>query len=321
MSKHHLRSDKTCQNCGHEVPASFCSYCGQENVESRQSFGHLAGHFFEDLTHYEGRFWKTILYLIGRPAYLSKAYLAGKRNSFVPPVRLYFFISFVTFLLPHFLPEGKSETQQVQAHQVTDSSAIFESNGNTLTFERGRRVYSSVHEMDSVELTLPKAKRMDAVTRWMQTKNIAASHYTKEEKHEKLAAALLGNFPKALFIYLPLFALVLWIFHGKKRWMYFDHAIFVIHYFCFMMLVISIINLLKVPIDLWGGVFIRGIFIYVWVGVVAWFIYYFFRAHRKMYNESWAVSALKGTITFVINAVIFFFILLGLIIFAISTLH
>ena len=106
MSRHHLRKDSICTNCGHQVEERFRPNCGQENIETRQSFAHLVRHFFEDLTHYDSAFWKTIKYLLLRPAYLTKQFLAGKRNSFVHPVRLYFFVSFLAFFLPHVLPSG-----------------------------------------------------------------------------------------------------------------------------------------------------------------------------------------------------------------------
>src|SRR5690606_28206355 len=73
--------------------------------ETRQSFGHLVAHFAEDFTHYDSGFWKTIKHLLFRPARLTKEYLMGKRQEYVPPVKLYIFISFITFLLPALLPD------------------------------------------------------------------------------------------------------------------------------------------------------------------------------------------------------------------------
>jgi len=95
--KNPLRKDKTCLNCNYVVDNRFCSNCGQENTDTRKTFFHLFVHFFEDLTHYENAFWKTIKNLLLRPASLTKEYLSGKRMSYLAPVRLYIFVSFVTF--------------------------------------------------------------------------------------------------------------------------------------------------------------------------------------------------------------------------------
>lgn len=96
MSKKILRKDKTCLNCRYVVENKFCPNCGQENSDTRKTFHHLFLHFFEDLTHYENAFWKTIKNLILKPANLTKEYLSGKRLSYLAPVRLYIFISFLT---------------------------------------------------------------------------------------------------------------------------------------------------------------------------------------------------------------------------------
>jgi len=46
----------------------------------------------------------TIFYLLFKPAALSKAYTSGKRKSFLAPMRLYIFTSFITFLLLSLFP-------------------------------------------------------------------------------------------------------------------------------------------------------------------------------------------------------------------------
>src|SRR6187402_1491035 len=109
MGKHELRTDKTCLNCRHVVEKHYCPNCGQENTDSRKTFHHLFIHFFEDLTHYENAFWKTIKNLLFKPATLTKEYLSGKRLSYLAPVRLYIFISFITFLLIAMFPNKVSE--------------------------------------------------------------------------------------------------------------------------------------------------------------------------------------------------------------------
>ena len=107
MSKNKIRIDKTCLNCNYVVESKFCPNCGQENVETRKSFYHLFVHFFEDLTHYENAFWRTIKNLLLKPAALTKEYLSGKRMSYLAPVRLYIFISFATFFIFSVLPNQK----------------------------------------------------------------------------------------------------------------------------------------------------------------------------------------------------------------------
>ena len=109
MSHNKLRTDKTCLNCNHVVDQRFCPNCGQENIDTRKTFYQLFVHFFEDLTHYENSFWKTIRNLIFKPASLTKEYLSGKRMSYLAPIRLYIFISFVTFFVMSIVPENEND--------------------------------------------------------------------------------------------------------------------------------------------------------------------------------------------------------------------
>src|SRR5690606_11462970 len=73
--------------------------CGQENIETRQSFHYLFTHFIEDLVHYDGSFWKTLKNLLFKPGILTREYLKGKRKEYVAPVKLYLFISFFVFFV------------------------------------------------------------------------------------------------------------------------------------------------------------------------------------------------------------------------------
>jgi hypothetical protein len=104
MSHSPIRNDKTCLNCRHVVQERFCPNCGQENTESRKTFHHLFIHFFEDLTHYENAFWRTIKNLLFKPAALTKEYLSGNDCPIWRRFDLYIFISFITFFLLTAIP-------------------------------------------------------------------------------------------------------------------------------------------------------------------------------------------------------------------------
>ncbi|MBS1663591.1 MAG: DUF3667 domain-containing protein [Bacteroidetes bacterium] len=99
MSRHHLRHDKTCLNCGAAVEERYCSHCGQENTEPKESVGHLIGHFFADVTHFDSKIFTTLKDLVFRPGFLTREYAAGKRTSYLNPIRMYIFISAMFFLV------------------------------------------------------------------------------------------------------------------------------------------------------------------------------------------------------------------------------
>jgi hypothetical protein len=99
--KHQLRKEKNCLNCGTEVTDRFCAHCGQENLETKESFGQLVGHFFADITHYDSKFFTTIKDLLFKPGFLTRQYFVGRRTKYLNPLRMYFFISFIFFLVSY----------------------------------------------------------------------------------------------------------------------------------------------------------------------------------------------------------------------------
>jgi len=99
MSHLHERKEKICLNCKSVVYGRFCHVCGQENVEPRESAWGLITHFVYDLTHFDGKFFTTLKYLLFRPGYISREYLRGRRASYLHPIRMYIFTSAFFFLI------------------------------------------------------------------------------------------------------------------------------------------------------------------------------------------------------------------------------
>ncbi|WET01979.1 DUF3667 domain-containing protein [Flavobacterium sp. YJ01] len=323
MSHSKIREDKTCLNCRHVVEQKFCPNCGQENSDSRKTFHHLFIHFFEDLTHYENAFWKTIKNLLFKPSTLTKEYLSGKRLSYLAPVRLYIFISFITFLLIAMFPskingdidKGEKELNKEIAQATKD-----------LDIKKKDKKYFhflNMKKIDSIQKYGKENEKLNASSYWFVEK---ASHvtekYTKKEIYVKFVESFFHNLPKILFIIMPFFAFFLWIFHNKKRWYYFDHGIFTLHYFSFLLLIFLIMFIIDRLIGLFGEnspmSYISGITSFT--GTI-WMLYYFFPAHHRFYGESRIVSFAKSVCLFIINSLFILFLLTIYVLYTFINLH
>lgn len=352
MSKSQIRSDKTCLNCNFVVEKRFCGNCGQENTDTRKTFHHLFIHFFEDLTHYENSFWKTIRNLLFNPAALSKEYLSGKRMSYLAPVRLYIFISFITFFLFAIIPSNEQKSiikintsnsnSTEEPHLSNDEKKLNEllqksklslteqDRIRQLTTEKHnsfREVnvfgYKSVEEFDSIQKF---GKEDDKIPKYLHkyVKNSITNtqKYTVEELKEKVEESILHNFPKVLLIYMPFFAFFLWLFHDKKKWYYFDHGIFTLHYFSFLLLISLLSFLISSSIEILSSNEIVGAAAsLVSIVGVGWMIYYFFPAHHRFYGETLLRSFVKGTILMLINFIFISLLFLLLFIYSFITIH
>lgn len=102
MSHLPQRKEKNCLNCGATVIGKYCHNCGQENIEPKESVWQLVTHFFNDTAHFDGKFFSTLKNLLFKPDFLSKEYIKGRRATYLNPVRMYLFTSFIFFLIFSF---------------------------------------------------------------------------------------------------------------------------------------------------------------------------------------------------------------------------
>jgi hypothetical protein len=301
MSHSKIRKDKRCQNCGHFVAERFCPECGQENVETRRRFHYLFVHFWADFIHYDGLFWKTVLSLFF-PARLTRAYLAGKRKSQVNPVQFYIFISFVVFFIPAILPDFGNHPPKASHQQASEENMTNREDHIPLF---GLKNLRNIADLDSIQRTLPEEEKL-SVYEYTISKVLLSF---KQEK-EAIKESLKHNFSKAVFLYMPIFAFWLWLFHSKKKWLYFDHGIYTLHYFSLILLII----LLHIIVKWLLSFFHTKIPGPITLAIPVYLIYYFFHSHRLMYRETKTVSRLMCTALFIINTL---FVLVFLVLYAI----
>lgn len=339
MGHHELRHDKECQNCGHTVEIEYCSKCGQQNTETRQSFHHLITHTIEDITHYDGNFWKTIKYLLFRPGKLTIEYLMGHRMRYVPPVKLYIFISFVCFFLMAVMApdkEHEKKLKEINKEEISETkketeskkAVIYENDIVSLENKKKKEgieddygnIYTTVYQFDSIQNTLPQNKKMGKVEKYFMRAIVKAHEGDFSARDIIISAA--HTIPKVLFIYMPLFAFWLWLFHGKKRWYFFDHGIFTLHYFSFLLLCITILYILgwimnhTLPQSITDTISQLLSFV-----VIVYTFFYFFRSHSKFYGESKAISRLKSFSLFIINSFCIIIIILFTFVYIFNNLH
>jgi hypothetical protein len=352
MSKHSIREEKTCLNCQHTVDQKFCPNCGQENIETRKTFHHLFFHFFEDLTHYENAFWRTIRNLLFKPAALTKEYLSGKRLSYLAPVRLYIFVSFITFLFLAFFPinddehtekavpnKEKPNKKETPTQKEIEIEAFL--NSHSLSLKDKQTIegilsksdkdygnfsladYKSLQDLDSIQKNSSDAKKLSPL-KYSILKKVyqIKENNTIEEIKEKFSESFLHNFPKVLLIYMPIFALFLWLFQDKKRWYYFDHGIFTLHYFSFLLLINLLVFILQKILSLFNT-FLYADFVSntIYFMAYAWMFYYFFPAHHRFYEESRKITILKGLVLFFINMFFITVLLIAFFIYTFINLH
>lgn len=85
-----VASQAACADCGSSLDGPFCSQCGEQAVDRHSlTLSHFLKHnLLHELSHVDGKIFRTFRYLIFRPGFLSAEYFAGRRRRYVNPVRL-----------------------------------------------------------------------------------------------------------------------------------------------------------------------------------------------------------------------------------------
>ncbi|MCO6496863.1 MAG: DUF3667 domain-containing protein [Chitinophagaceae bacterium] len=355
---HHLRKENNCLNCGATVTGRYCSNCGQENIEPREGFWHLALDFLFDLFHFDSKFFKSLKYLFFRPGFLTKEYISGKRKKYLHPVKMYIFTSAFFFLIFFTFINKMGDTSEEKYHALAvetvkgslkDSLTTADSAGKekiqevlagmdsifvkTLV-EENRGIINPVpddddtapylgsgkdsdkapsfggiknlREYDSLQNLLPEKERDGYLTRLFTRRSIEVfggnQSLKKEEYGKKIVEKFFHNIPTALFLSLPLLALILQLLYIRKKhsWYYVDHVVFLLHAFVALFLLSLVYYGF---IGLYNSTDWR---IFKWTGD-AFYIYslvYIFLAMYFFYSQGFWKTLLKFLIFFFLGAIV-----------------
>ncbi|TWX51672.1 DUF3667 domain-containing protein [Colwellia hornerae] len=123
-----------CDNCHQPLNGPFCAQCGQQAESTLKYFWVVILHLLDDIFSFDSRAVRTILPLVTRPGFLTNEYIAGKRVHYVPPLRLYLFVSIVFFITLKFFVLADSNKiltvsdNQTSITQIKDQLVLLEKN-------------------------------------------------------------------------------------------------------------------------------------------------------------------------------------------------
>jgi hypothetical protein len=127
-------ANNNCDNCQQPLSGPFCGQCGQQAESTLKYFWVVILHLLDDIFSFDSRAARTILPLVTRPGFLTNEYIAGKRVHYVPPLRLYLFVSIVFFITLKFFVLSDSNTllavsdNQTSITQIKDQLVLLEKN-------------------------------------------------------------------------------------------------------------------------------------------------------------------------------------------------
>ncbi len=273
MAKRRFKNP-ACPNCGIQYvegskQAHFCPGCGQENHDVNVPLRHLVAEALEGILHFDSKSVRTLRSLALRPGFLTAELVRGRRARYVPPVRLYVFVSFLFFLILALL-SGRHDRKEADLAR-----------GFFLSY-RGIQSNELRNVPDSELEALMRARRME-VTPFNRHVLRQMARISRGGPAE-LQHLAVRSVSQMMFVLMPVFGLLLFLFFRKNEPHCVASLVFSLHYHSFAFLLLAMLLLLGQVPRLGLAILVAPLVLAVYLPV----------ALRTAYRQSWTGALLKA---------------------------
>ncbi len=214
-----------CKNCDTSFKGNYCPECGQQLREFQKPFRFLIVDLAGNIFSFDTRLWRSIKSLVIKPGLYTLEYINGRRMRFVPPLRLYVFISFIFFLL--------LSTYVNREIEISDATKIRLS--TDLDKQKGEKKDANNDNVISLGDDTPDLSQKD-LSEIVTTITADPSRYMN---------SFITFVSWSLFLLMPLYAFLLWLFFRKSQPYYFSHLIFAVNQHAIIFLLSGLIISIK----------------------------------------------------------------------------
>jgi hypothetical protein len=275
--------------------------------------------------------WRSLKLLVRRPGELTREFIAGRHQLYIPPFRLYLAISILYFALSALLPESGlfdldaayEDTEEVIA-PVQIGGDRGKSGGQAATKPAPKapvelkdltgEIRKELEAEGVAKEDIDKALVGDtsctvnifgnsAETTDFERALSRACVQMKQDGGKRFAEHFAATAPKLMFVFLPLMAAVALLFYWRPRRLYAEHLVLFLHNHAFTFLLLgftAILNeLAELEFPLAGALNLVMFLLWCWL---PWYVY---RSMRVVYGNGRALTLLK----FFALSVIYFMLL------------
>lgn len=291
-----------CPNCGSRLNDQFCAHCGQENKATVLAFHRVVSDFLGDLFNFDSRLFNSFVPLLFRPGQLTAEYVAGRRARFIPPVRMYLFLSLfffgvATLGIPDDLVDFGDGERTGESHAPNTPRLRIAPQGDRdpVRIERsdGARTEQAGDGQDSER---NEVNFTDEESGWLYEAERRAERNVKrlkddEEFRGEMVRRLVGNLPIMMFVLLPVYALMLKILYVRSGRYYVEHIIYSLHLHSFIFLTLGGLIAWWLVLDSAG--YQPDAPWWLITAFWTWFALYPFFAMRRVYDQGRFKTAFK----------------------------
>lgn len=349
-----------CENCHAPLHGEFCHQCGQSVRNPVRHAGHAIEEVFESFWHLDGRVFRTLRDLLV-PGRTALEYLAGHRQRYLPPLRIFVIMSLLAFfvgratihldedpvnadldvmpilqgqtveevsrkrdemlaqleqrqkksalpgvdaatILAQVKIEGEAANRIVELTQGKNENAASASakNGERAMQSKGE-LFSTKNEAWDPETNPVKIDWLpDFVNGWLTRK---ASHaidniQLMESRPDRFFQAFMSSLPSALFVLVPVFALMLKISYFFQRRLYMEHLVIALYSHVYLLMALTAIFLLMaLGTAVSAHAYWLSVVSYAAIGLLLiWMPLYLLVMQKRVYRQGWVMTLLKYSI-------------------------
>ncbi|RUO63558.1 DUF3667 domain-containing protein [Pseudidiomarina insulisalsae] len=293
-------SQHRCKNCDSELIGEFCHVCGQQDRQYIRSIFAVVGDLMGEISHWDSRFYRTLVALFMRPAFLTQEFVRGRHASYVPPLRLYFFISLVSFLVLTTLIDfdnvgtlNSELTPEQRAEAEAGLKAAEEATNQTLELPALPAVDASevaAAPLGNLKVSLPFATPE-------QEQQIEQRIQELAQEPKVLIKRLVSLAPQMMLLMLPFWALFLKLIYLFSKRFYLEHLSAALHTHAFLLLSLMILTVLSKgshwASEWTGSALIEDTVDWAENILLVWMVSYMLFTQKLFYGQGWAMTLFK----------------------------
>ena len=254
-----MNMSRRCANCDKSFVGRFCPECGQKVIiHDDRKVVYFFGELLAALTFADNKFWRSLRAIILHPGLVSSEISRGVTVKYMKPISFFLLGNLLYFLFP-----------------------VFETFNTKLTAQMEMLSYSQILNLS------------DVVNERISEAGTTLSEFREDYQIQSTTVSKL-----MLIVIVPIFALLTAIVAFDKRKLFFDHLIFSLEYFSFVIFVCTVfLSYLLIGISVfiklnWNDTILIPIIFVLATG-------FLIRGVRRFYQYSWWRSIITGLGLFV----------------------